>query len=179
MSVSLDITYFLSIQTWSEYGFTDSNVDSKKLLPIISAVQRTRVEQVVGTELYNKLVTDVKAGTLTGLYKTLMDVHILPTMIAYCDWKATFHTTYQITNKTTGVNSDQHVSGNDQSQNNDLRNELIKDAKAYERKMIGYLKDEFENIPELYQSADPTTIHQDIRPQLSKKSDYFGSMGVI
>ncbi len=179
MSASLDITYFLSIQTWSQYGYTNDNVDAKKLLPIIAAVQRTRIEQVIGTELYNKLVTDVKADTLAGLYKELMDDHILPTMIAYCDWKATFHTTYQITNKTTGVNSDQHIQGNDQAQNNDLRNELIKDAKTYERKMIGFLKDNFENIPELNEAADPDTISQDIRPQFKKQNDAWGSMGVI
>lgn len=179
MSASLDITYFLSIQTWAEYGYTDKNVDTKKLKPIIAAVQRTRIEQVIGTELYNKLVADVKAASLSGLYKELMDEHILPTMIAYCDWKATFHTTYQITNKTTGRNSDEHIQANDQGQNNDLRNELIKDAKAYERKMIGWLCDNYENIPELYQAVDQDTIHQDIRPQLKKKNDYFGNLGVI
>lgn len=179
MSASLDLTYFLSIATWTEYGYTDTNTDTKKLLPIIAAVQRTRIEAVIGTELYDELVVQVKANTLAGLYKTLMDAHILPTMIAYCDWKATFHTTYQITNKTTGRNSDQHINANDQSQNNDLRNELIKDAKAYERKMIGWLCDNYEDIPELYAAADPTTIHQDIRPQLRKKNDQMGSIGII
>lgn len=179
MSVSLDITYFLSIQTWAEYGYTNVNTDTKKLLPIIAAVQRTRIEQVIGTTLYNKIVTDVKAGTLTGDYKTLMDDHILPTMIAYCDWKATFHTTYQITNKTTGKNRDEHIEPNDQSENNALRQELLKDAKTYEKKMKAWLCDNWNDIPELYEAVDQDQLRQTIAPHLDNDNDYFGNIGIV
>jgi len=179
MAVSLDITYFLSVQTWAEYGYTDINTDTKKLLPIIKAVQRNRIEPVIGTTLYNKIVDDVKADSLAGLYKTLMDDHILPTMIAYCDYKATFHTTIQITNKTTGKNSDQHIEANDTSENNELRSEIIKDAKAYERDMKAFLCDNWDDIPELSDAVDSDMLSQTIRPHLEKGTDYDGAISVI
>lgn len=179
MSASLDITYFLSVETWAEYGYTDQNTDTKKLLPIIQAVQRTRIEPVIGTTLYNKLVTDIKAANVAGLYKTLLDDHILPTMIAFCDWKATFHTTYQITNKTTGRNNDEHIVANDQNQNNDLRSELIKDAKTYESKMKAFLCDNWDQIPELYQAVDSDQLRQTIAPDVRNDSDYFDNIGII
>ena len=179
MSVSLDITYFLSIQTWGEYGYTNINTDTKKLLPIIAAVQRTQIEQVIGTTLYNKLVTDIKADSVAGLYETLLKEHITPTMIALCDIKATFHTTYQITNKTTGKNSDEHIQANDRTENNDLRSELTKDAEAYMSKLKAFLCDNWENIPELYEAVDSDQLRQTKAPHLSNDTNYFGNIGII
>jgi hypothetical protein len=178
--LALDRTYFLDVEVWREYGLTDTNTDVKKLKPIIYAVQRTRIEQVIGTTLYNKLVTDIKAGTITGLYETLLKEHIIPTMIVYCDWKASIHTTTQITNKTTGKFSDTNIQAGQYSENNKLRDELLKDAKTLEQKMKGWLCDNWENIPELYQAVDNDLLSQTIRPHLHKDSDYTGNiMGII
>ena len=133
MAVGLGYTYFLDISVWEKYGFTNDNIDPKKLRPIINAVQRTRIEPIVGTPLYEKLISDVDAGTLTGLYKTLMDEYLLPTMIAYCDWKATFHLTNQMVNKTVGKNNDEHIRANTVGENNNLRDETLKDAKQNDK----------------------------------------------
>ena len=186
MSVSLDITYFLSIDTWTEYGFTDTNTDVKKLRPIIKSVQRNRIKPIIGTTLYNKLIEDVKLAEqkvdpipLTGLYKELMIDHILPTMIVFCDMKATIHTTNQITNKTTGKNSDQHIQANDEEDNNDLRNELGKDAGAYVRDMKAWLCDNWNNIPELSESVDSDMLRQTIMPHLKDGNDLNGSISIL
>jgi len=175
----LDFTYFLTVAVWGEYGFTDINTDTKKLLPIIRAVQRTRIEPVIGTMLYNKIVTDIKASSVTGLYKEVLEDHIIPTMIAYCDYKATWHTTNQITNKTTGKNSDQNISANDRESNNNLRNELIKDAKQYEKKLKAWLCDHWEQIPELNESPDADEIKQTLPANTDDSHDYFGSISII
>ena len=92
--------YLLSISDWEEYGFASTNIDAKKLKPIILRVQRQFIEPVLGTTLYNKMIDD--APNFTGIYATLMEDYLSDTILAYCDWKATFHTTNQITNKTTG-----------------------------------------------------------------------------
>jgi endonuclease IV len=94
-------------------------------------------------------------------------------MIAYCDWKYTFHGTSQMTNKTVGKNNDQHIASNDVDDNNNLRNELIKDAKMFERKMIGWLQDNRENIPE-YCDTPTDKIHQSLRPAKST-GNYLGN----
>lgn len=179
MSASLDLTYFLSIQTWGEYGYTNINTDTKKLLPIIAAVQRTRIEPVIGTTLYNKLIADIKGSGLSGDYKELMDDHILPTMIAYCDWKAVIHTTNQITNKTTGRNSDEHIQSNTDQQNRGLQDELLADAKTYEKKLKAYLCDKWEDFPELYEAVDQDQLRQTIAPHLSADNDYMDKIGIV
>jgi len=177
MAVGLGYTYFLDIPIWEKYGYANDNIDPKKLRPIIYSVQRTRIEPILGTELYDKIVSEVDAGTLSGIYKTLMDEHILPTMIVYCDWKATFHLTDQMTNKTVGKNNDEHIRANDVGNNNNLRDELIKDAKQFEKKMIGWLCDNKDNIPELCE-VDEDKLHQSLRPSRFE-NDYFGKISII
>lgn len=178
--LALDRTYFLDVDVWKEYGFTDTNTDVKKLKPIIYAVQRTRIEPIIGTTLYNKLVTDIKGAAVAGLYETLLKDHIIPVMIPYCDWKASVHTTNQITNKTTGTLNDEHIRANPFNDNNKLRDELLKDAKELEQKMKGFLCDNWDNIPELYQAVDQDELSQTIRPHLKKSNDYTGTiLGII
>lgn len=184
--LSLDRTYFLDVDVWREYGFTDTNTDVKKLKPIIYSVQRARIEPVIGTTLYNALVVHVKASQAVSPvavpepYNTLLKYHIVPTMIPYCDWKASVHTTNQITNKTTGTFNDEHIRANSFNDNNKLRDELLKDAKELEQKMKGWLCDNWDNIPELCEAVDADELSQTIRPNLKKSSDYTGNIfGII
>lgn len=178
MSIALNQTLFLKPTVWAKYGFANLNVDDKKIRPIIYSVQRSRIEPIIGSVLYRKLQSDINGSSLTGLYKTLMDDHILPVMVAYCDWKYTFHSTSQLTNKTTGRNNDQNINSNNVGDNNNLRDEILKDAKTYETKMIQYLHDNYDLIPEL-QEVEENTIHQDIRPQITPNDDYFGKISIV
>jgi len=176
---ALDITYFLTPKVWGEYGFTDVNTDQKKLKPIIKAVQRNRIEPIIGTILYNKLVELIKAGTVTGLYKDVLENHIIPTMIAYCDYKATWHTTYQITNKTTGHNRDENIESNDQNANNDLRSEIIKDAKQYEKKLRAWICDNSNDVPELRNYPVASELRSTMSPSAKNDNNYFDALGVF
>ena len=117
------------------------------------------------------------APNYTGLYKTLMEDYLNDTILAYADWKATFHTTNQITNKTTGKNKDEHIESNTTEENNNLRDELLQDARQFEKKMIGWLKDNFEDIPELCDVPEDK-IHQSIRPA-NNNPDYNHRIGIV
>lgn len=173
----MENVYFLDINDLEEYGFTNTNVDPKKLKPIILRTQRTRIEPIIGTTLYDKIVTDIKAATVAGLYKELLEDHIIPTLIAYVDWKATYHTTSQIMNEGTAKSQDQHMTPNTTDDNNNLRDELKQDAKQFESKMIGWLKDNFEDIPELCNIPEDK-LCQSLRPAKGDEN-YFGNIGII
>lgn len=56
------------------------NVDTDKYNPCILDVQIMVIEPLLGTELYNKLLTDLAAGPLTGNYKILHESYIKPIM---------------------------------------------------------------------------------------------------
>ena len=54
------------------------NVDRDKYTFSILNVQITVIERLLGTYLYDKIVTDIENNTLTGLYATLYNDYIKP-----------------------------------------------------------------------------------------------------
>jgi len=161
MAFGLDLKYLMSVDVWTQYGYVNKNVDPKKLNPIILAVQHTRVRKLLGTQLYNKLITDTP--TFTGLYQTLMNDYLLLLMVAYCDYEYTWHGTNQMTNKGVGTLNDDHLRANGTDQNNDLRDNIARIIRERERDLIGWLKDNWNDIPEL-NTSDSDTCHQDLKP---------------
>lgn len=54
------------------------NVDVDKYLPCIYDVQITVIEPLLGTALYDKMLTDFGTDTLSGKYLTLYDDYLKP-----------------------------------------------------------------------------------------------------
>lgn len=54
------------------------NVDVDKYLPCILDVQVTVIEPFLGKELYDKIIADFEADTLTGDYEILLNSYIKP-----------------------------------------------------------------------------------------------------
>ena len=77
----------------------DDNVDMKLLNPTLRLVQEKYILQILGTALYDKLVSDVSGSTLAGSYKTLMDDYILPTMSWYVMLESPIPLGYRFMNK--------------------------------------------------------------------------------
>jgi len=60
-----------------------SNIDPKLLYPEIKAAQDMYIEPVLGTNLFNKIVDEVDAGTISGDYKDLLDDYIIAALIYF------------------------------------------------------------------------------------------------
>lgn len=65
--------------------FTDlnNNVDSKLLSSAIRESQDIEIQRLLGTKLYNKILADIKAGTLSGNYETLVNNWVQNCLIYY------------------------------------------------------------------------------------------------
>ena len=57
------------------------NCDIDKLLPIIKETQLKTIEELLGSELYDKIKADKEADTLTGNYLILLNDYIKPILI--------------------------------------------------------------------------------------------------
>lgn len=51
----------------------DENVDMKQINPTIWQCQIQYIQNVLGTKLYDKILADIEADTLAGVYLTLVD----------------------------------------------------------------------------------------------------------
>lgn len=69
---------FISPEELVSTTIIGGNVDQDKFKMNIENVMVTVIEPLLGTELYDKIVTDVTAGTTTGLYLTLFNDYIKP-----------------------------------------------------------------------------------------------------
>ena len=60
------------------------SIDADRLLPFVKTAQEKYLLNLLGTVLYNKLQDDIEGGTaFTGIYQTLMEDYIKPTLIWY------------------------------------------------------------------------------------------------
>lgn len=69
---------FITPQEMASTTILGGNVDIDKYLFCIANVQLTTIEPLLGTELYDKILTDAEADTLSGLYLTLYNDYIKP-----------------------------------------------------------------------------------------------------
>lgn len=76
------------------------NIDAKLLYPEIKVAQDMYIHPILGTALYNKLITDINAsGTTTGAYKTLLDDYIIDPLMYYVLAELPTGISYQFFNK--------------------------------------------------------------------------------
>jgi hypothetical protein len=73
----------ISDETLKERTTIHGNIDPKLLYPEIKASQDMYIHPILGTALFNKIVADVDAGTITGAYKTLLDDYIIDCLLYY------------------------------------------------------------------------------------------------
>lgn len=61
----------------------NDNVDMKIITPTIEDVQRLYIEDVLGTQLFNQILSQIGSNTVSSANQTLLDDYILPFMKYY------------------------------------------------------------------------------------------------
>ena len=116
------------------------NVDPDKVIPFVKTAQDKYLLIALGTVLYNYLQAQVAAGTLTGVYKTLVDDYIVDTLVHYSMVEALPFLAYSIGNTgiTKNLNSEQGASPNKNDIDYLLQKELAT-AQFYAERLVNYL----------------------------------------
>lgn len=155
MKVLLISTHFIK-----NNSVIDDNIDDKIIANTIMFVQESTMQEILGTKLLDKITADVEAGTLTGLYKTLVDDYVRWTLLYYTVAELLEPLQFRITNK--GV-----VTKDSESRSTSVSSELLyklKDsylqkAEYYSEKTKKFLLKNYNSLPELV-NIDIT----DVRP---------------
>lgn len=69
---------FVSTKEIMTKTILSGNCDVDKLRPIILETQLKTIEELLGSELYDKIVSEIEAETLSGDYLTLFNDYIVP-----------------------------------------------------------------------------------------------------
>ena len=60
-----------------------ASVDDNLIMPYILLAQDMNILPVLGTDLYEAIKTKIQGGTLTGVYKTLVETYIQPALVQF------------------------------------------------------------------------------------------------
>ncbi len=124
------------------------NIDDDILKPYIQRAQVTYIQQYLGTDLYDKILSDVQAGTIAGVYKTLLDDYIQPVLIEWSFYEALPFISLKLTNKTIGRGNADYLIEGDLEDLKYLRNTVRDMGRFLAERLIGQLKENSNLYPE-------------------------------
>lgn len=173
-------TYFISTDKVNTYGYIHKNVEQDVIQETIWRIQESKLQPILGTPLFRKLKEKIdgweNGDPKTGDYYTLMTDYIAPALIPMVEIKITYHQTYKIQNKTVGANNDEFMRSNTNSENNDLRDEIERDATHFVNELINHLcDDKGVKYPEYKESK---TGKEGFNPEQSGP-DYLNSISIV
>ena len=116
------------------------NIDPDKVIPFVKTAQDKYILIALGTVLYDYLQDQITAGTLTGVYKLLVDEYIVDTLVHYTMVEALPFLAYSIGNTgiTKNLNSEQGASPSKNDVDYLLQKELAT-AQFYSERLVTYL----------------------------------------
>jgi hypothetical protein len=130
---------FISVAELKKKSIIDGNVDSDKILQFVEVAQDTHIQNYLGTDLYNKLQSEIVAGTLSGNYLSLLNDYIKPMLIWYSQATILPFLLFQVKNG--GVYK--HSSENSETINKDELDYIIQrtrdNAEFYTKRFLDYI----------------------------------------
>lgn len=132
-------------------NFTDLNnaIDPDLLKNAVREAQDIHVQRMLGYNLYQKLISDVKNNTLTGVYKTLMDVYVQDSLLYWAYFEALEAIWLRPRNNGLIIPQGGESSVGVDSKVYDKKRESVKNkAEWYSERLVGYLIDNGTLFPE-------------------------------
>lgn len=145
------------------------NVDDDILVPYIYKAQEIHIQQVLGTNLYDRILKDVKTSSISNEYKNLLDKYIIPCLIEWSFYESLPFISMRISNKSVGRGTGDFFSESDLDDLKYLRNASRDMAEFYSERLIGHLKENSN----LYKEYTTNSGLDEMRPSSSK---YFGGV---
>ena len=158
---------FIQPKDIKEFTASNGNIDVDKLLPYIYQSQTIEVQRLLGTKLYDKLISDITGSTLTGNYQTLVNTYIKPILIHYAMMYALPYLSVTISNGGVYRSNPENATALSSDEINTLVEQERSSAQYFAQRMIDFLNfNAGSQFPEYY-----TNSNEDISPDYD---DNFG-----
>ena len=137
----------------------DGNVDTDKFIQFIKVAQQIDIQNLLGTDLYNKISADIVAGSLAGNYLTLVNTYVQPTLIWFAQMNYIPFAAYQIKNGGVFKHSSETAQNVDKNEVDYLVSKAREYANYYSTRLVDYLSFNDNLFPEYN-----TNTNEDIDP---------------
>ena len=151
---------FVTRQDISVFTAANGSIDNDKLLPFINQAQDIHIQNYLGTDLYDKIQADIVAGTLAGVYLTLVTDYVKDMLL---HWSMVEYLPYAGVNISNGGIYTKNPE-NSTALSKDHVDALIEKsrdtAQFYTRRFIDYMTYNLSSYPE-YQSNSNDDMYPD------------------
>jgi hypothetical protein len=137
----------------------DGNVDTDKFIQFIKIAQQIDIQNLLGTDLYNKISADIIAGNLAGNYLSLVNTYVQPTLIWFAQMNYIPFAAYQIKNGGVFKHSSETAQNVDKNEVDYLVAKAREYANYYSTRLVDYLSFHNDLFPEYTSNTD-----EDISP---------------
>ena len=154
------------------------NVDFQSILPGVIVAQSRYLEDQLGTNLYNTILNNVTANTLTGNYLYLTTQYIQPVVL----WAGLFESLPWLQFKITNQGVVTRVSENGTPATDDqfkyLRDTIKNNAEQYQQRLLKYLLASPSLFPEYNSGNNTIDTIKPRRRHLYTNGLYLGNGGI-
>ena len=123
------------------------NVDDGYLKPLIDSIQNTFIRPILGSALFDEILTQIKNGTVTALNETLIKEYLRDALKWEVCHKYTRIGTYKLRNKGAGTKSGDNFTPLSEGELVVAKNIYKDNADFYRRKLQLYLKENENDYP--------------------------------
>jgi hypothetical protein len=146
---------------------TNGNMDTDTFIQWIKVAQDIHIQQYTGTELLNKIKTDIVNNTLANPYTDLVEIYLKPMLIHWAMVEFLPFQAYTIANKGIFKHSSENAQNVDKNEVDFLIDKQRYLAQNYTERFIQYMAFSGNTFPEYY-----TNTNSDIYPNTD--SNYTG-----
>lgn len=137
-----------------KFTATNGNVDTDNFIQWIKVAQDIHLQNYLGTQLLNKIKTDIIASTLTGNYQTLVETFCKPVLIHWAMVEYLPFAAYTIANKGIFKHTSENANTIEKAELDLLIDKQRQIAQHYTERMIDYLCFNNNLFPEYNQNSN-------------------------
>jgi hypothetical protein len=161
--MAIQHTLFISSTRLKKDTALGGSVDDNLIMPYILLAQDMNILPVLGTDLYDKLKSDVQGGSLTGAYKTLVETYIQPALVQFAFSTLAPYLRLRFSNNSVVVmGATEQSSSATYDDIKPLMDTATDAAEFYRQRLIDYIRNNQSSFPEYRLIRAPILIRQQI-----------------
>ena len=143
-------TFILSEAKFREFTDVNDMLDTALIKNAIREAQDIHLQRIIGTQLYDKILSDIASNSLAGVYKTLVDDYIQDFLLyaAYYESLEAIYLRPRNNGLLTPTGGENSINV-DRSLYNVKRQSVENKSEFYAEKLSRYLSEEEASFPEL------------------------------
>lgn len=138
----------------------NGNVDTDKFIQFVKIAQDIHIQNYLGTDLLNKIETDILASSLSGSYLTLVTDYVKPMLIHWAMVEYLPFSAYTIANKGVYKHTSENATNVEKEEIDFLIEKERNLAQYYTDRFISYMSFNNDSFPE-YNSNSNEDVYPD------------------